>query len=145
MRAKATYLLVVIALAACGAAYAAFSDGQRRDAAAVAAKASTSKVSASGHLGGLFPGARKSIHAELRNHSRRRWAVVRTVRADVQGGAPGCSPDNVSTVPKELSYPRIRPRKTRRIGVRIRMWQGAPDACQGVTFPLRYRLRLGGQ
>jgi hypothetical protein len=144
MRAKATYLLVAITLASCGVAYAALSDGRDGNAArpAKASYASASDVRVSGHVKGLFPGARKGLRLKVRNGSRR-WAIVRAVKADVTSGAGDCSPRYLSTVPKNLRYPRIRPHKTRRIGVRIRMWPGAPDACQGVRLPLRFKVRAG--
>jgi hypothetical protein len=144
MRAKATYLLVVVALASGGVAYAALSDGRDGNAAkpAEASHASASAIRVSGHVNGLFPGARKGLRLKMRNGSRR-WAVVRAVKADVTAGTVGCPPRYLSTVPKDLGSPRIRPHKTRRIGVRIRMWPGAPDSCQGVRFPLRFKLRAG--
>jgi hypothetical protein len=142
MRAKATYLLVLLALASGGVAYAALAQGHHGTAAkpAQASHAGASDVRVSGHVSGLFPGARKGLRLEVRNGSRR-WAVVRAIRADVAAGATGCPPRYLSTVAKDLAYPRIRPHKTRRIGVRVRMWPAAPDACQGVKFPLRFRIR----
>jgi hypothetical protein len=136
MRAKATYPLVVIALALSGVAYAALSDGHR-DGPGLA---TASHLRVSGHVEGLYPGARKGLRLELRNGSRH-WTVVRAVSAAVTDGSPGCSPRFLSTVPRDLKHPRIRPHKTRRLGIRVRMWPGAPDACQGATFPVRFKVR----
>jgi hypothetical protein len=144
MRAKAIYLLLVLALASGGVAYAALTEAHHGHAAkpTQASHAGASDVRVSGHVNGLFPGARKGLRLKVRNGSRR-WAVVRAIRADVTAGTTACPPRYLSTVAKDLGYPRIRPHKTRRIGVRIRMWPGAPDACQGVKFPLRFRIRAG--
>jgi hypothetical protein len=144
MRTKALYVVLAIAVASGAAAYAAL-PGNGDGRAALRAHAAASAASAlriSGHVRGLYPGARMGIRLKVRNGSSR-WVVVRAIRADVRSGASGCSPDNLSTVPKELTYPRIRPHKTRRVGIRIRMWKKTPDACQGVTFPLRYKVRAG--
>ncbi len=144
MRIKARYAIVALALAFAAAAYGALgSVGDNRGGARQRHHATASAASvlrASGHVRGLYPGARKGLHVKLRNRSSR-WVIVRAIRADVKNGAPGCSRDNLSTQPKELAYPRVPPRKTRRIGLRIRMWPGAPDACQGVRFPLRFIVR----
>ncbi len=142
MRTKTLYIVLGIALASGAGAYGALAGGGsgRSELRAHAAANAASALSVSGHVRGLYPGARKGIRVELHNGSRR-WVIVRAIKADVRDGASGCSPANLSTVTKELGYPRVRRHKTRRIGVRIRMWQTAPDACQGVTFPLSFRVR----
>ncbi len=143
MRIKARYGIVALALAFAAAYGALASAGDDRRGAQQkhhGPGSTASALRASGHVRGLYPGARKGLHVKLRNRSSR-WVIVRAIRADVKNGAPGCSRDNLSTQPKELAYPLVPPRKTRRIGLRIRMWPGAPDACQGVKFPLRFIVR----
>jgi hypothetical protein len=142
MRTKATYVLVVLALGCCGAAYAALSDGHHDPGKVRAAGAHAgSHLRVSGHVLGLYPEARRWIGVVIRNRSSRR-ALVRAVRADVVRGAPGCSRDNLATAPKHLRHPRIRPHRSRRTRIRVRMLGRAPDACQGVRFPLRFKLRV---
>jgi hypothetical protein len=144
MRTKTLYVVLAIAMSFGATAYGTLAGnggGDNKPRAEAPAKGA-SALRISGHVRGLYPGARKGIHLKVRNRTSH-WAVVRAIRADVRRGSAGCSPDSLSSAPKDLSHPRIRPRKTRRVGVRIRMWPAAPDACQGVRFPLRYRVRAG--
>src|SRR5919197_423487 len=143
MRIKALYTVTALALALAAAAYGTLhrtghgpEAGLRHHAALSAAHI----LHVSGRVRGLYPGARKGFRVKLYNRSRR-WVVVPAIRAHVLGGAAGASPANLSTPPKHLDYPRVRPHNTRRIGIRIRMWPRAPDACQGVRFPLRFEVR----
>lgn len=132
---------LALALASVAAAYGA-AGGAGRGSEPTDARGAASALRARGHVDGLYPGARKGLAVELRNRSSR-WVQVRAIRAIVTGGARGCSRDNLSTWGEELAHPRVRPRHTRRIGIRIRMWARAPDACQGVRFPLRFVVRAG--
>jgi hypothetical protein len=144
MRAKAAYATLAITLASAALAFGALG-GDRHDRAPArvrAAGAGASALTISGYVRGLYPGARRGMRVEVRNRSAR-WARLRAVGAEVGSGRSGCSPDHLSTLPRSLGHPRIGPHETRRIRIRVRMWKGAPDACQGARFPLRFRVRVG--
>jgi hypothetical protein len=139
MRTKARYVVLALALASVAAAYGALG-GARGRSHRTDARSAGSALRATGHVDGLYPGARKGLHVRLRNRSGR-WVTVRAIRADVKDGARGCPRDNLWTQTKELANFRVPPRETRRVGIQVRMWPRAPDACQGVRFPLRFVVR----
>ncbi|MGH2965983.1 MAG: hypothetical protein ACRDMH_11460 [Solirubrobacterales bacterium] len=144
MKAKATYLLVTIALASCGVAYAALAghgDGRTRLGAHANANGA-SALHVSGYVHRLYPGAHARMRIKVANRSGH-WVVVHAVRATARDAGPGCSRNNLEAVRKRLHHPRIRPHKTRFMGMRLRMRKGAPDSCQGATFPLRFQVRAG--
>jgi hypothetical protein len=96
-------------------------------------------VSVTGHAGGLYPGKVAKLHVVVRNTSPSQ-IVVRRVSARVGDAAPGCS-GSVLRVKPLRAHMRIRPGKRVRTKLVVTMLPIAPDACQGVTFPITFRAR----
>jgi hypothetical protein len=103
-----------------------------------------------GQASGFYPGGHAPVWVRVRNPFHHR-ARVRWIRASVGKGGPGCAADNL--VPRRSRGLRqlqsgkwrhvlIPARQWRRVRVRTRMRPRAPDACQGVTFPLRFRIKV---
>jgi hypothetical protein len=93
-----------------------------------------------GRIKGLYPGARKRLRVRVRN-TYPRHARVRLVRTSVRSAGPDCSRANLHV----RGNPRTRwiPAHSKiLIRLRVRMSASAPDACQGATWPLRYRVRV---
>ena len=138
MRSIAALLALVALLAAAAAGYAALGGAHR--AAAPRAKIEPSPVRVKGHTSNLFPGATTPLPIRVRNLTdgpvRLRW-----VRAKVRQPDGDCDPGYLQT---EQIWPRQRIPAHRRIDLvmPITLASEAPDGCQGVTFPLRYRTRV---
>jgi hypothetical protein len=90
-----------------------------------------------GHVRGLYPGAHKKVRLVVRNRSRRALQV-RSIRTRVRNAGPLCSGKYVR-VDRFKGRVRLGPGRWRRVFVRIRMLETAPDACQRAKFPLEFR------
>jgi hypothetical protein len=95
-----------------------------------------------GTVTGLYPGVRRRIAVRIHNDFGQSVIVVR-LRTRVKDASPACGRRYLKA--KRVSRPRtIPPQANRRIAVRVRLvrvrlLRSAPDACQGATFPLRFR------
>lgn len=132
-------MLAVAALVATAAAgYAALGGADR--GALPRAKIEPSPVRVKGNTGDLFPGITTPLPIRVRNLTdgpvRLRW-----VRAIVDQPDGDCDPGYLDT---EQIFPRQRIPAGGRIDLQIpvTLASEAPDGCQGVTFPLRYRTRV---
>lgn len=139
MRRSITALLAVVALmSAAAAGYAALGGAHR--AAAPRATIQPSPVKVTGDVSGLFPGMTAVLPIRVRNLTdgpvRLRW-----VRAKVRQPDGDCDPAYLHT---EQIWPRQRIPAHGRIDLvmPITLASEAPDGCQSVTFPLRYRTRV---
>lgn len=95
-------------------------------------------LTARGHATGLYPGARLRMRVRIRNpydHAVR----ITSLKTRVGRGAPGCRGSwvRVRKLRREAVIPALA---SRRVRLRVRMRRGAPDACQGARFPLRFRM-----
>jgi hypothetical protein len=92
-----------------------------------------------GHVGGLYPGARRRLVLVVHNRSRRPLRV-RSITTRVRNPKPGCSAANlhVSAFRGPL---RVGPGRSRRVAVSVRMLLSSPGACQGAVFPLVFHGR----
>jgi hypothetical protein len=146
MKTKALTLALVATMATAALAYAALRDRQ----ASPAPPRTPAGLRAEGHVTGLYPGRHRPVWVHVRNPFDRR-ARVRWIHTRVIDAGPGCSDDELaprrSRGLRQLKsghwhHVRIPPYQTRRARVRLRMRARAPDACQGATFPLRFRVKL---
>ena len=138
MRSIAALLALVALLAAAAAGYAALGGAHR--AAAPRAKIEPSPVQVTGDVSDLFSGAttpcRFGFAISLTARCRLRWVRTKVRRPDGD-----CDPGYLHT---EQILPRQRIPAHARIDLvmPITLASEAPDGCQGVTFPLRYRTRV---
>ena len=146
-RVKTLGLALVASLALGVVAHAELWGGPN---AGPAARQVPSGLRGHGQASGFYPGGREPVWVHVRNpfHHRLR---VRWIRTSVGDASPGCSADNLvarrSRGLRELAggnwrHVRIPARQWRRVRVRTRMRARAPDACQGVSFPLRFRIKV---
>jgi hypothetical protein len=137
-RALTTLLAVAAVLGVTGAGYAALRGADR--APLPRAKIEPSPVRVSGDTGDLFPGMTTALPIRVRNLTdgpvKLRW--VRTI-VDQPGGV--CDPGYLHA---EQITPRERIPANGRLllEVPLTLDSAAPDGCQGVRFPLRYRTRV---
>ena len=93
-----------------------------------------------GHTSDLFPGMRTALPIQVRNLTdgpvQLRW-----VEANVRPPDGSCDPTYLHT---ERIWPRQRIPARARINLvmPVTLATEAPDSCQGVRFPLRYRTRV---
>lgn len=97
-------------------------------------------ISISGEVAGLYPGAAQRVWLRLHNRSGRPRTVT-SVRARALDAGPLCPARNVKAKEKRVQV-RIPAGSQRRLGYRIGMIRHAADACQDLTFPIRYRARV---
>lgn len=139
MKRTAISLIGICLLALASVAYADLSrsDSSRQGGGSISASGDRgSRLKISGHVDGLFPGARTRLRLRVKN--RLPVAVVlRSIRTTVSDGAPGCSGRNLSVARYRGSL-RIAAHRSRRVRVRVAMSGSAPDSCQAARFPLRY-------
>ena len=140
MRRSITALLAVAAvMGATAAGYAALG-GAGRGALLPQAKIEPSPVKVTGDVSGLFPGMTAVLPIRVRNLTdgpvRLRWVRARVLQPDGD-----CDPAYLHT---EQIWPRQRIPAHGRIDLvmPITLASEAPDGCQSVTFPLRYRTRV---
>jgi hypothetical protein len=135
-----TIICLVLAFAA--AAFAATHEGGARGNGAagdLAAKPKHQGFSISGHAAGLVPGTHG--HLRLKVHNRHRFKIrVTSIKTRVGNASATCPASNLS-VRRFRGHQKVRGRHSRRFRVRIAMAASAPNACQGVTFPLAYKGR----
>ena len=115
-----------------GAGRASEAPGQSPHLAATSAR----RLRISGHVMGLYPGARKRLTVRIDNPARTS-VLVRTLRTRV--GAPGgaCESGHVR-VGTERMLLMIGPRSSATARLTARMTPGAPDGCQLARFPLHF-------
>ena len=89
-----------------------------------------------GHVGGLYPGARKQLSLVVHNRSAR-VIHVRSITTRVRDARRGCKGRNVR-VGRYTGRLRVGPRGWRRVPVQIRMLRAAPDACKKAVFRLEF-------
>lgn len=137
MRRTSTLLIGICVLALAATAYAGLSRSALGRGAALGGR--DSRLLLSGHVGGLYPGARMRLRVRLR--SRLPFAVkVRSIRARIGDAGSGCSRGNLR-VRSYRGHMRIPPHGSKRAALRIEMSSGAPVACQGARFPVRFKAR----
>jgi hypothetical protein len=146
MKIKTLSLALLATLATGALAYAALTGGH----ASPAPPREPAGLRVEGHVTGLYPARHKPVWVHVRNPFDRR-ARVRWIRTRVLDVGPDCSQDNIaprrSRGLRQLKsgrwrHVKIPPHQTRRVRVRLRMRERAPDGCQGARFPLRFRVKL---
>lgn len=92
-----------------------------------------------GHVGGLYPGAHRRLVVVVRNRGRRPLRI-RSIVTRVRAARRGCSAKNLR-VSRYRGLLLVRPGRSRRVALTIRMSRTSPTACQGAVFPLLFRGR----
>lgn len=90
----------------------------------------------SGHVRGLYPGARKRFRVRVRNLGGRDL-VLGEVLTEVGDAGPECGGENVRISEPELER-AVPARGSARVRLRAAMARDAPDACQRARFPLEF-------
>jgi hypothetical protein len=144
MKSKVLCLALAAALAV-GVAYAERGGSRHPLAAEVPAG-----LRGHGQASGFYPGGHNPVWVRVRNPFGHR-ARVRWIKTRVGDARPDCPADNIvarrSRGLRQLPngkwhHVRIPARKWGRVRVRTRMRSRAPDACQGASFPLRFRIKV---
>jgi hypothetical protein len=139
MRRLIPYLIVAALLAGSVVAYGELARPDTPSPTAEAAGRSSHQLHVRGHVQGLYPGAAQRMRVGVRNgypHD----VVLRKVSAIVRDGGPGCARQNLWTR-RFRGNRRITAHHSRSIRIAIGLQIGAPEACQGARFPLRFRAR----
>jgi hypothetical protein len=145
MRPSSLYLTFGAALLICVAVgYAGVRTHESRTFSppATASSTHTSRLQVTGNVEGLYPGRQMWIELRVRNrysHS----ITVRSIRVRVGDASPACLGSNLKTSRRHLKRV-IPPHSKRRVRLRIEMAPNAANACQGATFPLKFRARARG-
>jgi hypothetical protein len=102
----------------------------------------------SNRVGGLYPGAERTLILTLRNSDRKHSVVVRRVRVhDAATTKRGCAASrrNLRIRDPRFRAFRLRPGRSRRVAARLTMPNTVANACQGAMFRLRYRVVIGAR
>ena len=146
MRRAPIYLVFAAVLVLGGGAYGTLGGVGGDPGALQSAQAKqhhASRLTISGHIKDLYPGDPRRIQLRLKN--RRPHPVrVRWVKARARHGASGCSKHNLRSPKRRYRAHKmyLRPDETRHTRLRIELRGTAPEACQRVRFPLRFRVEL---
>jgi hypothetical protein len=90
----------------------------------------------------LFPGKRRPLRVRISNPNRFAIKVTRIrVRVKPDRTHLSCPPDQYVRKTRFTKSIRVRPRRSRRVRLAIKLLYSAPDACQGAAFPMRLRGR----
>jgi hypothetical protein len=88
----------------------------------------------------LFPGKKRPLRVKISNHRRFAIKVIRLrVRVKPDPTHMSCPPRDYVRKSRLRKPIRVGPRSSRRVRLAIKLLYKAPDACQGVAFPLRLR------
>jgi hypothetical protein len=142
MKTKAVSLMVAIAVLFAAGAYAALA-GKHGGGTALGGPdySRTPRLHLSGHVKNLYPGARKRIRVRVENrfdHPVR----LRFLRGKARATSRRCSRHNL-TIGHSRRHPWIPSHGSRPVRFRIGMRARAPNACQGVSFPLHFTAKAG--
>lgn len=89
---------------------------------------------------GLYPGAVRPLRILVSNPTDHDVRVVRLVARASRSSSEAC-PVSFLRVRRLRSHPVVPAHSRRRVRVRVKLLASAPDACQGVRFSLRLRVR----
>lgn len=89
-----------------------------------------------GRVAGLYPGIDRTMRVRIRNPHAFPIKVKR-VRVIVSDASPGCAASTIRIAKGKPARP-IRPRRTTKIRLRVRMHADAPAACAGARYPLTF-------
>lgn len=105
-----------------------------------ASSAQTPSVKITGHVAGMYPGRVAVVRVRVKNPSST-TVLVKKVSATVGDAGPGCDSAYlvVKRAPKTL---HIRPGGRAKVKLLATMVPDAPDACQGVAFPLTFHAKV---
>jgi hypothetical protein len=102
--------------------------------------APAASVKISGHVSGMVPGRVATIKARVRNPGKVA-ALVKKVTATVGDAGPGCDAGNL-VVTRSKKAVRVAPGRRVKVKLRATMAASAPDACQGLIFPLSFHAKV---
>jgi hypothetical protein len=94
------------------------------------------ELSVAGEIRGLYPGAEMTLDAEVTNPYPFAIRVV-SVSVSVADAGPGC-PASMLSVSGSTHTIEVPARSVGFVPLAVRMSTGAPDACQGATWPLSF-------
>lgn len=104
---------------------------------ALAAKSSSSGAfRIAGSIRGLYPGDSTRLVLTVIN-TRHFGIVVTSISTRVHTSRARCSASNL-TVHKFVGHLKVPARRSVKVSLPVRLSRGAPNACQGVAFPLTY-------
>ena len=105
-----------------------------------AAAASRHRLLLRARARGLYPGAVRPLRVLVSNPTDRDVRVVRLVARAIRSSNEACPPSFLR-VRRLRSHPLVLAHSRRRVRMRVKLLASAPDACQGVRFSLRLRVR----
>lgn len=88
-------------------------------------------------VSGLVPGRADRLTVTIRNKTRKPVRIT-AVTAKVRTAPPGC-PASMLKVGSVKPAGRLRPGRSLAVRLPVQLVRTAPDACQGVRFPLAVR------
>jgi hypothetical protein len=145
MRANAIRLSVALVLVSCTVAFASLSgDAGGLAAGSRDAPGNDPQLRAHARIGGLYPGAVKTMNVRVRNGYASRVRLT-WIKTHAQNASPGCSHRNLRVERLRRTAIKIPSHARRRLPINVRMVGSAPDTCQGARFPLRFELEGRGR
>jgi hypothetical protein len=135
--------VVLAVLLSAGAGYAALhpdSPVPGLSARAASAQSGPGSLKLKGKVTGLVPGVPKQMRVLVRNRTSR-TLTVRRIKARARAAGPGCQGWNLLIPARRLRL-SVAPHHKRRTSLTVRLSPGAFNACQGRTFPLRFKARV---
>ncbi len=140
MRTIPTYIGVAALALSAGSGFAALREGAADQATAkAAATGQRSPLRVHGEVDGLYPGLVRWTVFPIRNRSNQR-IVVSLIKAKVKDASPTCPAGNLQIAQRRMGV-ILAPKADWFVRMRVRMDPDADDACQGATFPLKFRAR----
>lgn len=110
------------------------------EGAGAAASAHVPSVKISGHVTGMYPGRVATVRVRVRNLGKKA-VTVKKVSATVGDAGPGCDSANL-IVKRARRKLHISPGGRAKLKLKATMLPDAPDACQGLAFPLAFHAKV---
>jgi hypothetical protein len=139
-RIAASLLVVSASIALAADRLPGLNAGGHADGVGAAASASVPSMKISGHVSGMYPGRVALVRVRVKNPGHVA-VVVKQVSATVGDAGAGCDSTYLS-VKSSRKKLRIAPGRRVKLTLQATMLPDAPDACQGLTFPLAFHAKL---
>ncbi len=136
VRPRRSVLGLVLLLLLAGSAAAV---DRREPASGALGERARRELAASGAVRGLYPGGSKRMWVTVRNHTTIDLRLV-SLRGVAASDREGC-PASAVKVRRLRGQPVVPARDRIAVRVRVRLRPSAPDACQGVRFPIVFQVQ----
>jgi hypothetical protein len=144
MRAITLHIAIALALIVGTIAYAAVAAHHGARPAHASGHKGGAHLKAKGGVGGLYPGATMPMKVKVTNKYPGSVKLA-TVKTKVGPANPGCTGSNLLFKRTIHTHKKVKAHHKKVLTIMVTMAPNAPDACQGASFPLHFKVKGKGK